>query len=1798
MDKNGADTPEATGSQECPFASLTYANARLLALPVPPAANGSFTVYYGTGLFSEPGFHLLPYVWYEANSLDDTFLQTAPCLSLAPQWNGLDGAFGGIKGTTSLSRLCLDFGATNSPSSQFYFEEWAISSQVQISLNYTSPLISLSGNQSAGAKPPFPPPAPAPNVYASTSPNQIFFINCFINDANSKIQLPGPIPPIPLPAALYPALEASGVGVFFLSTSISSGWIVLNPSPNGPTTFAAQEGSTGPSAGVSGSQNGGLLATGGTYRTLVSLQGYPFSFSLSIPLVDLNIAAIQLVGEAYAQYDTVSWSGDPKDLNLTPDNNCLCQSRDVSCYPPTGPCWNVTDEAPALGYDPTHPDYWLMNPGNPMTGETWPNSVQDLENFVGAMCFLGDNCTSNSSTGYLQNYFRWKSGPGFNLTTWNVTAGLNEVDVDLPILFNGTQHCSSYSNNSFTHYGLLLMCGNQTANNPPNGTLQAGQYIGFDTSNPNVTVVNNLGLFFLSDGTSNVTDSGIIIRGTPNRATAVLNSGTGEMDINVLLEPGTCMAERVQSGETFLDNSGVCTIDELSGTVTTSATAPITKTVAGQNIAYGWDESTTINNPIDSPTCTCTTATSDITNTEKIQNPTGPCTVPVVFPVPPVVQPCPPSAPPPPSPANNPEGGTQGPGRCIGSCGRGSSGSSSSTSSSSTSPPSSSTSTTSYSSSSGFSSGYATTSSATTGLTTAAAGTTAGGSSTSGSLTTGSVGPDPLGWGWRTGPPPDTWQIPAVNSTISSPCTPGQEYLDLATNQFFDCDANSVWEARLYSCPLESMCGNSSIVNGVPLQTVVNVTDLGNGTKEFSIGLYYNWTEASFCPACGYFGDNSGRQYFNQSWVYNPVLNLILEETNGSQVVMHNNVTVTCEYPVLCSSTQSVDPATNLTNSNLAVSVAGFLANITGIGITNIICEGTNLLCPQNNTEVTFRLVGLANISTLSVLPFPCEYYVDRAGSDTVGTGSSLNPWFSIAHAVAQVDASGCGSGAVVYFGTGTWSEDWTGTTSVPFSFVGTEGTVFGGLFNPGGSANPSFYSITFTENQGWTTTGGNTFFVGCTGTGLSLTGSGTPSTVTLTDTRIDYVSTIDVQFILRNFYGGASGFGSTSTSIGTLQHQFYDSQILGMLTIHNGVGGTSTNSLLLRQTTVYGVLDLSGAHISVSATPGAYDPTTLVLANGAVAPTVIKGAGIVPYFSVDGGTAHDGLKLNLKSGTGVQVTDQGSGNVLFSTPATSVSVSLAGPETLTATNAALNLTVNGTSYYIPAGNGGLQQGIATFTTSFQWGLLNSGPVDISLSAIGGRVSVYIAPFGFNAASSAGSQALIVATDPLPPAFYSQLAGGAQVGQAVAFYDLINFVVLPAYPYVNFYQHLVFSSQANSFGGDTSGLSALTTFGGVSYSYIMAASGLSINCTGVHWNVSSSIVNLGDVHFGGSPGYVEATVAVVNDGGGDIGMFQFAFRGGSAAGWTATATPGTCPPGLTLPPGQSCAVQVRFTPTGASGLHGATLTLNYRCLGSPVGGISAVEMGFVANAIGVPVTTPPPTSPPPSTAPPPTYGPGGPAFYYSTNYGPCCGGNIAIVFQPTEIPSDERTHQLQIFWFTVGYSLTGNFTQVVTSIYGSDAAFFTQQNPDTCVGCPPNKQQHCDFLVGQTLVPRPTNANETNKCWTAMWFAAPDYLTYSAYLQVAGVYQGAFTQLTWTLTGKGSFIAPSGGEKPSWGAWAVSIVTSGFAGDDKLSRGTTSTTTGGYLPKPPEELRGKSGADEDRENDGGGRGSRKELKAQ
>ena len=146
------------------------------------------------------------------------------------------------------------------------------------------------------------------------------------------------------------------------------------------------------------SSNGGITLQSGAFRASVSLQSYSFSFSLTIPQVDLNVAAIQLDGaQTYGSYDVASWSGDLNSLSLSPVQ--ACQPSWDGASPPQGPCWLPQDYTPSLGHSALAAlqAAWKFNPNVQQNGLP-SNAQQGIDWPVLAVCAGTElNCSSNSS---------------------------------------------------------------------------------------------------------------------------------------------------------------------------------------------------------------------------------------------------------------------------------------------------------------------------------------------------------------------------------------------------------------------------------------------------------------------------------------------------------------------------------------------------------------------------------------------------------------------------------------------------------------------------------------------------------------------------------------------------------------------------------------------------------------------------------------------------------------------------------------------------------------------------------------------------------------------------------------------------------------------------------------------------------------------------------------------------------------------------------------------------------------------------------------------------------------------------------------------------------------------------------------------------------------------------------------------------------------------------------------------------------------------------------------------------------
>ena len=251
------------------------------------------------------------------------------------------------------------------------------------------------------------------------------------------------------------------------------------------------------------------------------------------------------------------------------------------------------------------------------------------------------------------------------------------------------------------------------------------------------------------------------------------------------------------------------------------------------------------------------------------------------------------------------------------------------------------------------------------------------------------------GYGTLTISPPGTWIIPVIDGTLPMPCTPGAEYLNNATTpgQFLDCNDLGVWQAREYGCPINSVCANSSIINGVPARDARQRDGSGERHPRDHGRPLLQLDRGRLVPGLRPLPRQQRPRVLQPVVGYNPVLNVILDEGNGSLVLMHNNLTLRCLNGVECNVTQYTDAVTNQTSSNLDITLnnpfvvesvdpnvlvttnsngtyfvglnGAFFPNGTNssaLGITDIVC-GQGLLCPENGTSVTVTIVGFTNFT-------------------------------------------------------------------------------------------------------------------------------------------------------------------------------------------------------------------------------------------------------------------------------------------------------------------------------------------------------------------------------------------------------------------------------------------------------------------------------------------------------------------------------------------------------------------------------------------------------------------------------------------------------------------------------------------------------------------------------------------------------------------------------------------------------------------------------------------------------------------
>lgn len=548
-------------------------------------------------------------------------------------------------------------------------------------------------------------------------------------------------------------------------------------------------------------------------------------------------------------------------------------------------------------------------------------------------------------------------------------------------------------------------------------------------------------------------------------------------------------------------------------------------------------------------------------------------------------------------------------------------------------------------------------------------------------------------------------------------------------------------------------------------------------------------------------------------------------------------------------------------------------------------------------------------------------------------------------------------------------------------------------------------------------------------------------------------------------------------------------------------------------------------------------------------------------------GQAFAGLPLPATlycQGTCPVLTVPASNYVMASPAGALVDAGLLQPAT-----SALNLTVGDTSYLIPTGYTGSAQVQSSFTTRFQWGTSLSDPVSVSLTAIGSRVTIGVQPFSVFS-SPPNYQALIVATDPIPLSFRTQLSGGLQSGATVGFLNLQDTTpaataVYDAVPYINYYQRLVFASKDAYFGG-ASPVPYMSSYGGLSHTYTTNAAGAG-NCTDIHWLVPGSFVDMGDVQIGG---IATVNVTMINSGTGTVSYVRWFWRGRYEDGWGTLDALFACP--VPLLPGASCVNTVTFNSSGAAaGLHGLTMSAAFQCSGQTLQSLMTIsELGFQVNAIaGVPTTGPPTTAPPPTSSQPPG------AFAYYSNFGPCCLTAAAVEFRPSLSFSDLHS---QFFAFTLSPALNYNMTNIKVTILAPAGEArppdsFEIIDPTNCPGpgaCHEPPQSDCNWLnlTGGALKPG-------NTCWTSLAFLPRDGGgEYWAFLLLEGIYAGnEFVSLSWKLVG--GLLYGNGG---SWsGGVLAGAVTAGVTAGASLATTffvkdqttTSTTTTGGYAPKTP-----------------------------
>lgn len=929
----GNDVP-GCGTPLCPCLTIAYA---LGQLPVPSplprpllersllsgqTAADPYTVQLDVGDYDIPLLDC--WVYYKGSAAESTFLH-APTgnLTLNPaNWNQT-GCYGGIAFATLMDAAKLDFQAVGSKDGIYEFNNVAWSQAAQLSINYTYPLLFARAN---------------PTVLNPNSEVQgPVFVNIYSSQFSKLNPKIGPLP-VPLPFTL---IWIQGVTLTFQDVTVNGpGNIIVSPQLACPTELILDN----------SNMEGGIYAAAAAYYTIITFQGSNVQGTCSFfgPRMKVNADV-----EGY-DASKVVWSGgaSPDNLNLV-----------YSTY------------APTLGstYSDTGRDAWRWNPvGLP------PNVQGNIDYGVTAFC-AGPNCTDDYATNFGYNGAMWlRPTVGNTAIRVNNTLARNvQILFDLAELYNDTVYCSSYASFTIDKYGRSE-CHNQSLASPPNGTLEAGAFIGLDTSNPNITVINNRGLQWMNDNSGsgqNLTNSGVTVKGVSTRIETTVDSATKSLIIDTLLRAGTGMTERIATGQTYFDNDGVLSANGIKGILRWLAGNSLIIDTGSDYIMYSLNPSEittdkvntkTLNNPSGGGVCftepptLCQPSTPEYVQPPPIYPPNGggggggsndPSSCgscpPVAGILPPPIVPIVPVAPCCPggggSGGDPNAGGSNDPSGC-GTCGGGVDPLAPLVPPPILPPP----------------------------LLPPPVGCCPGGGGGSNDPASGGSNTDPSNPTIFTDPPPQPFGIPAYNETLPSPCSPGNLYFNIPLNCTMMCYDDQAWHCLSADvCPVTDVCANALIVESNPWQIALNRTYLSNTTEVLFITLP-NITQPVLLPDIGSFLYPDGRLEFNSSWLRQPVQHIIVEPVSGATVnnsyYANNNVTITCSGALTCPVTTSVYYDSNLdlnfTNYRLDFLVSGFTPGngTNATGITNIYC-GAGLLCPENGTAVTVDIVGFTNVT-------------------------------------------------------------------------------------------------------------------------------------------------------------------------------------------------------------------------------------------------------------------------------------------------------------------------------------------------------------------------------------------------------------------------------------------------------------------------------------------------------------------------------------------------------------------------------------------------------------------------------------------------------------------------------------------------------------------------------------------------------------------------------------------------------------------------------------------------------------------